>query len=342
MKYKSISLELDKLLVSEPEEKDSSWIVEGYASTYDIDTGNDLIAKGAFTKTLNDRFYNVKKSKIKVLWQHNPELIIGKFLDIREEENGLYVKIELFNDPSIPEAARAYALLKHGQIDSFSIGYKEKEAVPYEFAEGKAVNLIKELTLYEVSLVTFPMNEKAEVTEVKKENMEMEKEILELLLEVKASLDLVLKENKTEETVLEVKACDDDMKEEDKKEEKASCDMDEDEDDEMKKDKAGNKCPKCGKEMTEEKGSPDPVLDTIQAEDMEDNHKTENLELVNKYFDVEVLKSEIIAEVSKIFETKLEELKSLEIKSEEKEISEKSELSLEDFMDQLLNTDIIL
>jgi hypothetical protein len=58
----------------------------------------------------------------------------------------------------------AYTLAKAGALTGLSIGFSTKK---YEIDEKKKVRKLTELELYEVSLVTFPANEKATITNVK-------------------------------------------------------------------------------------------------------------------------------------------------------------------------------
>lgn len=127
----------------------------GFASTSDLDRGNDIVVKGAFSRTLAQR-----GAKVKLLWQHDMEKPIGKPTLLEEREGGLYIEGKI----SDTERGReAMTLLRDGVIDSMSIGYSVKEADYYE----DGVRVIRDLDLYEVSLVTFPMNENARVTSVK-------------------------------------------------------------------------------------------------------------------------------------------------------------------------------
>lgn len=172
------------------------------------------------------------------------------------------------------------------------------------------------------------MNEKAEVTDVKKENTKMEKEILDAILELK---NLLLAEKEAKETEVEVKSCDE--MEEDEEKTKACGEMADEEEDKEKA--ADGKCPKCGKMLNEEKASPDPVLEAIDAEDCADNHKN---------FDAEAFKAEVLEMVSNLVSEKFLELKTEFLQKEEKnsENIQEKELNLEDLVDQLLNTDNIL
>lgn len=127
----------------------------GFASTPDIDQGGDIVIKGAFGRTIAQR------PVVKMLWNHKSDLMpIGVYTKIEEREGGLYVEGKLSDTQLGRDAA---ALLKDGAIDSMSIGYSVTDA---DYNED-GVRVIKDLELYEVSLVNFPMNEKAVITQVK-------------------------------------------------------------------------------------------------------------------------------------------------------------------------------
>ena len=193
MEYKSLNFDV-KAVTQEVESGD--WIIEGYASTYTLDNGGDRIRKGAFTETIAERFTNQKalngKSKIKILWQHKTDAIIGSLLEIREDDTGLYVSLKLINDPDFKKAAIAYKLAKMGEIDSFSIGYKTAPCDCVMVDEGDMeIREIIRLKLYEISIVTFPMNEQAEFTNVKndEELTKVDEQVIELLKEIKMLLE---------------------------------------------------------------------------------------------------------------------------------------------------------
>jgi len=151
----------------------------GYASTFgNIDLGGDMMVKGAFTKTLSDR-----ASKIKMLWNHDKGNVIGVFDSIKEDDNGLYVNGQLALKTQ--QGQEAYELLKMGAIDSMSIGY----AVLQDGYDRKNnVRLLKEVKLFEASLVTIPMNEDAMITNVKSNFDELEQTDKEAVLEFIKSL----------------------------------------------------------------------------------------------------------------------------------------------------------
>lgn len=138
-------------------EPDDDGRFEGWASTFgNVDNGMDMIERGAFRKSLGSG------RKVKMLWQHDMGQPIGVWDEIEEREQGLYVKGRLLKDVS--KGREAMALLRAGALDSMSIGYRPIEAVPE--ANGRVRKLI-EVDLFEVSLVTFPMNDQAIVTDVK-------------------------------------------------------------------------------------------------------------------------------------------------------------------------------
>lgn len=130
-------------------------IVEGYASTWDLDQVDDMIHPGAFAKTIAER-----GAKVKLLRDHEDP--IGKPIEMREDEKGLYVRARISNTPLGEETLQ---LAKDGVIDSFSIGFSIPEG-KYEIDEA-GVRHIYEVKLFEFSLVTFPANELAVLTAVK-------------------------------------------------------------------------------------------------------------------------------------------------------------------------------
>lgn len=142
-------------------EPDHDGIFEGYASVFDVvDNGMDVVAPGAFRKSLESRGHG--RGKVKMLWQHDPERPIGVWDELREDDHGLFVKGRILKDAT--DGANALALLRGGALDSMSIGYITKAAT--EEAGGRVRKLL-EIDLMEVSLVTFPMLPDAVVTDVK-------------------------------------------------------------------------------------------------------------------------------------------------------------------------------
>jgi HK97 family phage prohead protease len=118
------------------------------------DLGGDSIVRGAFTKTLQ-----ASNGAVPLLWQHNPAQPVGQ-LQCKDSTAGIQVKGKLLM--TLPMARDAYELIKAGVIKGLSIGY---DALQESYENG--VRLLKEVRLWEGSLVTFPMNESAMITSVK-------------------------------------------------------------------------------------------------------------------------------------------------------------------------------
>ena len=141
--------------LSEVKADDDARTVEGFASVFNnVDSYSDIVMPGAFTKSLGKRMPVM-------LWQHNDSQPIGVWDDFMEQDKGLLVKgrllpTQLGND--------AYTLVKAKAIKGMSIGYTP---VKWEFDDKKGVRRLTEVDLWEVSLVTFPANDKATITRVK-------------------------------------------------------------------------------------------------------------------------------------------------------------------------------
>jgi HK97 family phage prohead protease len=127
----------------------------GMLSVYNIvDLGKDLVEPGAFTKTIKDH-----GNEVPMLWQHKPDVPIGT-LTLEDGPGALHVKGQLLMD--LPEAKKAYLLIKARIVRGLSIGFDTVK----EVLDG-GIRRLKELRLYEGSIVTFPMNESALITSVK-------------------------------------------------------------------------------------------------------------------------------------------------------------------------------
>lgn len=136
-------------------------IIEGYGSVFgNVDSDGDIVALGAFVKSIS-------KKKPMMLWQHDTREVIGMWDEVREDSKGLFVKGRLFKD-DIPRAKEAYTLLKEGAISGMSIGFVTKQAV----SDDRKNRIITEADLWEVSIVTFPANDRATVTRVKAAGIE--------------------------------------------------------------------------------------------------------------------------------------------------------------------------
>ncbi|MCG2575193.1 HK97 family phage prohead protease [Acinetobacter sp. ME22] len=156
MEIKHLNVPLEIKSVSETGE------FEGYGSVFGVeDSYGDAVMKGAFLRSLTE--WTAKGRLPSMLWQHKMSEPIGIYTEMKEDEHGLYVKGRLLIDDD-PLAKRAYAHLKAGSLGGLSIGYILRD---YEYDKSLGIYKLKDIDLWEVSLVTFPANEEAQVTNVK-------------------------------------------------------------------------------------------------------------------------------------------------------------------------------
>lgn len=141
---------------------DKEGIIEGYGSVFnDKDSYGDITIKDAFTESLAKHKEN--GSMPLLLWQHNTDEPIGKWVDMSEDDKGLKVKGKLFKD-NIRKATEAFYLLKEKAISGLSIGYS---IVKEKYDNETKTNILEKINLHEVSLVSFPALPSATVTNVK-------------------------------------------------------------------------------------------------------------------------------------------------------------------------------
>jgi len=155
VEFKTFSLKLDDV--------DSQGTIRGYASTFgNIDLGLDVVDKGAFKKSLKE-----SGGKFPILTDHDPTKQIGWNFRGEEDETGLFVEGKL--DMNVQSAREKYSLAKTamslGAKMGLSIGYMTIKAEPDR--EKPMVRHLKELKLFEYSIVTFPMNTEAMITSAK-------------------------------------------------------------------------------------------------------------------------------------------------------------------------------
>ncbi len=131
----------------------------GYAAVFNReDLGHDIILPGAFAKSLASR----KTDGIRMLFQHDPAEPIGVWDELREDAHGLYAKGHLL--PDVARSREVLALITGGAIDGLSIGFRAVRAAK----EAKTgLRRISEIDLWEISVVTFPMQPDARIGAVK-------------------------------------------------------------------------------------------------------------------------------------------------------------------------------
>lgn len=142
-------------------EDDDYFTFAGYASTFgNEDRGGDVVVRGAFGRCLAGMRNNGRK--IKVLWQHDMSQPLGVFTEMKEDDRGLYVEGRMPKSDAFVRD-RVMPQMRAGSISDMSIGY-----VVRDYETNGNVRELKEIDLYEVSLVTVPMNPLAMVTGFKR------------------------------------------------------------------------------------------------------------------------------------------------------------------------------
>lgn len=143
-----------------------------YASVFgNKDSYGDVVIKGAFTNTLAE--WERKGVPIPLLWGHNtadPDFNLGEVVEATEDERGLKVHCRL--DLDSPKSAQTYRLLKSGRVNQMSFAYGIVDGAYIEpEGEGKswrdAYYELRELDLYEVSIVPIGANQETEILAVK-------------------------------------------------------------------------------------------------------------------------------------------------------------------------------
>lgn len=152
MKHKLLSLDVADVKMAE---EGDGYAFAGYASVFNgIDSYGDMIAPGAYRKTLKGR-----ERPVQLRWNHFGP-VIGKWLKMQEDERGLYVEGELTRGHSQAEDTRA--LMKHGAVSGLSIGYRVSAS-----QQKDGYTLLKEIELFEISVVEEPADNAARISDVK-------------------------------------------------------------------------------------------------------------------------------------------------------------------------------
>jgi hypothetical protein len=121
--------------------------IEGVANKAIVDRGNDLIDPKAWD------LKNYQKNPV-ILYNHDRDKIIGRAVECKPQEDGLYIRCRISKSR---DAMVSYVrdMIEEGMINAFSVGFSSKDAETTK----DGVNTIKSAELYEVSVVSIPMNQ---------------------------------------------------------------------------------------------------------------------------------------------------------------------------------------
>lgn len=136
--------------------KADNTVIIGYASVFEItDNQNDIISKGAFK--------NSESHKVRLLWQHDVTKPIGVVKYLEEDAYGLKIEAEINNRTLL--GAEATALIKQKAVSGLSIGFIIKSSN----YNSHGLRVIDEVELMEISIVTFPANSMAGISQIKQQ-----------------------------------------------------------------------------------------------------------------------------------------------------------------------------
>lgn len=164
-------------------------IFEGYLSTYDdVDSYGTYFIPGAWDKSI-ERFNSGEV--IPVLWSHDRSKPIGKFTELKSDDKGLWGRGKLTLED--PQAKIAYAHMKDGSVMGLSVGFEmDYDNVIYNRLLDALG--IAEADLFECSVVVFPANSNAKITNFKSQNHDhgenkMEGSIAETIEKMNAAIE---------------------------------------------------------------------------------------------------------------------------------------------------------
>ena len=127
----------------------------GYAAIFDSPSEpmpfTEFVKRGAFSKTLNDG------ADVRLLIDHEGVPLARSksgTLSLEEDDRGLRVEADL--DPTNPDAARIISAMKRGDLNQMSFAFR---TIKDNWSDDRSVRELKEVQLFDVSVVTFPAYE---------------------------------------------------------------------------------------------------------------------------------------------------------------------------------------
>lgn len=169
MKYEGrIGKQFKEFAVKELSYNGESRTISGYAAIFNNrDKAGDILLKGCFAKSIQDRGPESQANdKIIMLWQHDQHEPIGKISVLTEDEKGLYFEAVI---DDVERGNQAIKQLESGTLNQFSIGYSyvwEK----CEYDQERDAFIVKEVVLYEISVVSIGCNGETEYLGLKSES----------------------------------------------------------------------------------------------------------------------------------------------------------------------------
>ena len=126
--------------------KIDSVMIEGYASTNDVDRHGDIVPVSVWQKGIE----NYLKNPV-ILAYHDHSEPAGRMIEHRIDDKGFWVKARIS-----AAAEDVFNLVKDGVLTAFSIGFRIVDA---EYNSAAELFVVKELELHEISVVSVPANQ---------------------------------------------------------------------------------------------------------------------------------------------------------------------------------------
>ena len=193
MKYEGrIGKQFKEFAVKELSYNGESRTISGYAAIFNNrDKAGDILLKGCFAKSIQDRGPESQANdKIIMLWQHDQHEPIGRISVLIEDEKGLYFEAVI---DDVERGNQAIKQLESGTLNQFSIGYSyvwEK----CEYDQERDAFIVKEVVLYEISVVSIGCNGETEYLGLKSESTDPYEEMKNEIESVVKGLNIRKKE----------------------------------------------------------------------------------------------------------------------------------------------------
>lgn len=153
---------------SEDEEQSTS--IEGYAAVFNSQTRigeffDEIIEPGAFARSLSEN------GDVRALFNHNWDNVLGRTksgtLALKEDDKGLNFKVDLPNTSVARDLAESMA---RGDINQCSFGFFVTEEA-WDYSVEPALRTIKEVELFEISVVSIPAYDDTEASLVRDKDL---------------------------------------------------------------------------------------------------------------------------------------------------------------------------
>lgn len=148
--YRSLNIELN----TRSDETSGEKKIAGYFVVFNSETE---LWPGAYEEISPEALTNIPED-VRALFDHDTSKVLGRTkagtLTLSIDEKGLYGEIIINENDS--DAVNLYERVKRGDIDQCSFGFEILKEETEHRDDGSIKWIIKEIILYEVSVVTFP------------------------------------------------------------------------------------------------------------------------------------------------------------------------------------------